>query len=208
VRISAAWASGCCVHGNPGGFRGCAGGNHQQRDRFPPAGCGHADRMAGNGGEPVDQRKRPLSAVSRRGMSSHSSRWTATRCTLTPGRASSAAIRPGSSASAFREYGHHPPSTCHVEAQVEAADAGPRRRFLCTKQAVPWTACGPCVGQIRPVLAAVTPLADLPRIWDLTCANVLSAGECSCGSLCRMDGGEHPPARRMRADVSASPPPA
>ena len=44
-------------------------------------------------------------------MSSQSSRWTDSRCTLTPGRESSAATRPGSSAGALRECGHQPPST-------------------------------------------------------------------------------------------------
>jgi len=57
VRMSAAWAGaragGCHVHGGLGGAFGGTGGNHQQCDRFP-AGCGHADRVAGNGGEPVD----------------------------------------------------------------------------------------------------------------------------------------------------------
>src|SRR6266516_4060227 len=53
----------------------------------------------------------PLSAVSRCGISSQSSRWTDSRCTRTPGRESSAAMRPGNSVSALRECGHQPPST-------------------------------------------------------------------------------------------------
>jgi hypothetical protein len=55
--LGGAWAGGCGVHGGPGGSRGSTGGNDQQRDRFPPAGCGHADCVAGNGGEPVDSDK-------------------------------------------------------------------------------------------------------------------------------------------------------
>src|SRR5690348_2964069 len=73
--------------------------------------------------------KWPLSAVSRCGISSHSSRWTASRCTRTPGRASSAAIRAGSSERALRECGHHPPSTAprrlSAGSKLTRADGGP-----------------------------------------------------------------------------------
>src|SRR5690242_7423647 len=55
--LGGAWAGGCCVHGGPGGSGGGTGGNHQQRNRFPVACCGHADCVAGNGGEPVDPGK-------------------------------------------------------------------------------------------------------------------------------------------------------
>jgi hypothetical protein len=71
----------------------------------------------------------PPSAVSRCGMSSQSSRWMDNRCTVTPGRESSAAIRPGSSVSALRDCGHHRPSAApcrsRASSKLTCGDGGP-----------------------------------------------------------------------------------
>ena len=162
VGLDDARAGGCHGHGGLGGVFGCAGGTTSNAIGPRPIVVTLTVWRA----MVVNQSTRttwPPTPASRPGISSQSSQWTDSRCTRTPGRASSVAMRPGNSVSAFRECGHQPPSTapwwCSAGSKLTRGDGGPART---TEGALELWPGGMKAVRARPAVATAPPVAAWP----------------------------------------------
>jgi hypothetical protein len=111
----AAGRVGCHRHRDPRRFPGCLRRHHQQR-HASPEGSGDPDHVRAIWRNQPTRMRRP-STARRRGAWAQASKLTATRV-IGPSEGSRPAMRAGSSASGFRERGHHPPSRDPVPAIV------------------------------------------------------------------------------------------